>query len=401
MSVFIESIQNESLAWKIIQQLRSDFSPSLVEKVAVADIGQAMERGISVVSSTLQHLQTHGLGFDQIDPGHARGHFVRDYVNAVRLFPQLEISPREAFVGFCAGILHDIGNSVVKRYDESHRAIRHAEAAALLLGLVWQEFDSGLNEYEQMLIEYACAAHTHYRKEQSVQCADGQTRIITPYQELDENGRPIYLVWTARWTDRLDTNGPAFVGRHFLTLVDAHKDFDGKDFVAVNFEEHLNTDPEAAAHTMWKHMKMFAGSQNNESPYGCHDLPRMQEIRDKYKKQLFAVIDAVQKPHELTAADENDFLSMWVSFLSKNCEPTANGEKVAQVLADRFTALPKKDRDGWLWGFRETMIQYERWAQDVLIDLDQNEYYQNELPMIGNVGEAIASHPSWSGEFTG
>ena len=59
-----------------------------------------------------------------LEPGHGPGHFVRDYVNSLRLFKALEADPRHVFIGFCDAALHDIGCAFVPRYQETETVLR-------------------------------------------------------------------------------------------------------------------------------------------------------------------------------------------------------------------------------------------------------------------------------------
>jgi hypothetical protein len=388
----LNSVLDEKQGWAKIQQLRADFSPDLLKGVEVDSLEMALKRGITIVSRVFAAAKECGIDLNNVDPGHSVGHWTRDLVNALRLFPSLDLPPATIFIGFVGAVLHDIGNTVVERYTESSRAVRHADAAALLLEYLWETDPVGLNPSEQTLIKYACAAHTHYLKPSEVKCSDGETRLIEPYCDMDGD-QPIYAMWLPRWIDRLDTNGPAFVGRHYLTLVKPHKDYAPDGFYQINFTDHLKPlvrEKPEGSRTMAEHLLMFANSQNNGSPYGRHDLPAMQAIRDQYKARLFRIVDAVKTFPALSVDEEKKILECYSSFLGTNIEPTELGRHAAETLAEKFVELDDSSRWAWLNGFRQSMVEYVGWSSEVLGELKASSVAQLTLPLLGNVVDTIA-----------
>ncbi|MEK7148151.1 MAG: hypothetical protein AAB758_02535, partial [Patescibacteria group bacterium] len=274
------NFKNEATAWNEMQEIRNSFSPDLLKEIRVSYRTDSVEKATEIVQKTLTAFKDAGYDFSGIEPGHGPGHIMRDYMNSIILFSKLEANPKYILPGFVGGALHDIGCAVIPRYEEDKKAVRHAEAGALLVKNLLEE-NIDLNDAERISIIYSMAAHTHYRGGSEIKCADGETRIVKPYLDLDDTGNPIWSVWFTRWVDRLDCNGPTMIGRHYLTLAEEHKDYDGETHFDIEFAHHMNpllrpfkeqVDEKGKRNqTMSEHLKMFADSQSNDSPYGKWD----------------------------------------------------------------------------------------------------------------------------------
>lgn len=356
-----------------VLKLRSAFSPELLgEASAVKHEQEALTRGMKTVQQIWAGLRTLGVPVSSADPGHGVGHWARDYVNALRLFSRLKVTPEETFIGLVAGSVHDLGCSLIYRYDEDGRVVRHAEVGALLLGFLFELDSFGLNQAEQRLIQYSVAAHTHYLAAKEVKDAQGGViGKIEPYVDMVE-GKPFYPVWLPRWVDRLDTNGPAYLGRHYLTLVNPHKEFDGKSAYDVDFakamrpllrtKEERGKDPM----TMAEHVRMYAESQNNESPYGKHDFGAMVELRDAYKERLLRVISSLRSTRPFALERVTEVLERWTGHLCVNNEPSLIGVEAAARLKVMFKALPEETQCAWAKTFDLCLSEYALWSYDAI-----------------------------------
>lgn len=375
-------INNEAAAWQRMQEIRQAFSPELFDHVVVDSPSQAYIDAVSATHSALQLMEDIGVDFNKLDPGHGIGHLVRDYVNARIMLRKLDVNPAHLFVGFLGGVMHDLGCALVPRYDDNKRAVGHAEAGALLFDHIADELF--LNKEEIILTAYAIAAHTNYLKPNKITCRDGVERTREPYQDTDAEGKPIYGVWITRWVDRLDCNGPTFVGRHYLTLAEKHADFDGKKFYETSFGQAMNpvvrTPEQITAaggnKTMLEHMKMFADSQNNSSVYGKHDFGEMVDIRDEHKEQLNRIITSGLEGKTYGPQEEGAIVDSWTLFLKRNIEPTQPGIKAADTLRTMFVQLPPEYRQHWCHAFVQTMQEYRTWAQRKLTALEEIGEYK-------------------------
>lgn len=368
-------LREEPEAIARLSELRRRFHPSRFNDVRAFSQEHALRRGVEIIQGTLKSVRLRDIKIEDIDPGHSIGHLARDYVNALLLPPRLpNIAPSHLLVGFVGGVLHDIGNAIVPRYEESRRIIRHAEAGALLFEEAAKTID--LNEAERELIAYAIAAHTHYLKPFEITRPSG-SHMLLPYKDTDEDGKPLFGVWMPRWIDRLDCNGPTFPGRHYLTLTSPREEFDGREFYRVDFNSTmqplLRADDAINAvggkRTMLEHLAMFAASQTNNSPYGKHDYGSMVEMRDAHTALLRTIIGAVYNPSTFSHEAEYTIQRAWTVFLGTNIEPTSLGKRVAQKLEDSFGSLDEKARNAWTAGFAASLRTYAPWASEKLEQL--------------------------------
>jgi hypothetical protein len=355
----------EAQAWIKMLSMRAKFSPGCVTLARVKTREQAVERAVSTLQAILYECSALGFDLQDIDPGHGPGHLARDYMNALRLFSELDARPQDIFIGLLGGVLHDFGLCVIPRYEESQRAIRHGEAAALLVDALIEnaEHRFGLSKEEQIAVTYVIAAHTHYLKPMEVECTDGVMRKIEPYPDMNGD-EPIWAVWFTRWVDRLDCNGPCFLGRHYLTLIDDHEDYGSDGFYAVKYGPHMQpTVGGDGPRTMLAHMRMFLGSQTNESPYGKYDFGRMVELREEHSARLSVILEycdpaiPADSPALVAAV-----LQTWTRFLCTNIEPTMKGAAVAQALQEQFAALNPEAQWAWSRAFSMCMRQYCLWT---------------------------------------
>ena len=203
-----------------------------------------------------------------------------------------------------------------------------------------------------------------------VKGVDGIERTLPPYQDTDEEGKPVMGVWLPRWIDRLDCNGSAFLGRHFLTLVNPRDEFDGEKFYQTDIVSALNPllRPEveikvAGAHplTMREHLRRYARTQSNNSPYGKHDNGTMQSLRDTNTTALNAIIGAVDRDALLGSSDIEHILGRWTTFLSGNVEPSMLGRHAAEKMRSKFGELDESTRRAWASGFDQALETYRVW----------------------------------------
>jgi len=387
-----------------VHALRKNFCPVLPKYVDVTDKKHALERGMSIVHDVMNNFKYMGLDVSNIKPGHGAGHIARDYVNAAVLLHKLGVSPKDALIGFVGGVLHDIGCAVVERYRESQTTIRHAEAGAFLVAGALREIKASMNDAERIFITYSVAAHTHYLAPFDVKCADGVVRHVEPYMDMDRDGKPILGVWLPRWIDRLDCNGPTFIGRHYLTLVESRKDFDGKQFYDITFGEHMRPITRAGEEirasggkrTMLEHLKMFADSHNNDSVYGRHDFGRYVTLRDNYKERLFRIIESAKSDRTFTGEQEDKVVFAWNMYLAENIEPTKLTSGATEQLTGMFKTLDDKTRRAWCNVFLAAMKEYQSWSAGVLKGLCSLSGSELALPTVtDDVRKVIAPYHGW------
>jgi hypothetical protein len=386
---------NESGCWKEIQAMRAIVERNDMELMRKAIGTTPLENPTAQFvrdefSLMLRLLERHHYDFNSFDPGHGRGHVMRDYVNAFMLADQFDDSTLELMIGMMAGACHDLACGLIYRYDEQNRAVRHAEAGALLF--LEMSAERAFYFHERMAIAYAIAAHTHYLRESEVTCADGVTRTIRPYIDTYADGQPIIPIWLPRWIDRLDLCGPSIVGRHFLTLGRDHHDYSNAlGFTPAKFDmqmrpllrpmEEIKLDPNGS--TLLEHVRMLVTSQTNDSPYGKFDNPRMVELRDfntSLMRGLFTSwgrLDIHTQPPEIT-------LRQWEIFLGDCIEPSEMGRQNAKELCARVLQLDPETRDAALRLFYFTMHYYNQWSDTTKEETRKTKSFQNQLPGISD-----------------
>jgi len=389
---------NEAGAWNETQALRQKFEESyeaLFDDLPIESIEEAKLKSFEVISKTLSFLEKV-INFSEVDPGHGLGHLVRDYLHAVILAEISEMDVKQAYIGIIGGVLHDIlGCTLIERYSESERAVRHAEAGGLLFQKISEEI--GVDQNEALLIYYAIAAHTNYLKPSKVECSDGVEREIQPYRDTNNEDEPIMSILLTRWADRFDVNGPCFVGRHFLTMIEEHKDFGGGTYYPVNFFDHMrpllrNNDEIKAdpkGRTMREHLAMFANSQSNDSPYGKFDYGEMAKMRDAYKDRALRIIKAFDNPIKLSPEEEMLLLSRWTNWLSEKIEPSETAKDGSKKLQEMFFTLPQETKEAWFSVIKTTLKEYDEWANEmstVLLNFSEEEL---TLPILGDIRKII------------
>lgn len=361
---------------------------------------RAIRHSVGILGKIIPFISKHVVDM-QGDPGHGQGHLQRDYLHALLLAHDESLPIEYVFPTMIAGTLHDIGTLFVYRYDDKKRAVRHAEVGALIVRAA--AIETGVMQpADADLAAYCIAAHTHYLKADQVECLDGKVRGIAPYPDMDGDS-PRLEVWLPRWIDRLDCSGPCMVGRHYLTLQHDHEDFGGEHgFYKVSFAEHMRplfrTPEEIKAaggkQAMTEHLRMFADSQTNESPYGKHDRGLMIDLRDSYRTMLDRILAEVANP--TLDVDVKKISLAWQLFLGLNIEPSEKGRAAASSLASAFEKLDHDVQTAWANGFATTMREYSFWSSQMYTFLEtlSPEY----LTMFGtceDVRKTVCPHGDW------
>ncbi len=405
---YLKLIEDEFSASKIIkerQRKMSLYGDEILNHIRTTNQTDALKQGISLIQKCLQYLDNAGIPLDQADPGHGQGHLVRDYVNAILLLSKLDTNPKNIFLGIVSGTLHDIACQFIRRYDDKERLIQHPECGGILINMIFEEIDA-LNEWERFAIVHGIDAHQHRLTKKSKMFIKkySSSRVeltIEVYKDEDKYGNPYLFMWIPRWIDRLDLIGPGFVGRHFLTLVEDHYDFDGKNFFKVSFVNHMKPVLEKidGNRTMLQHIEMFHLSQSDSSkPYGKHDFGAMIEIRDSYNSALGKIIEAVKNPATYTEKERKNIIDAWFFFLENNIEPTLKGEEASQYLKKGFLLLDEKTQNHWIHGFHVCMEEYELWANSMIFFLNNHipDEWLKLCPITDDVCDFIRPKEIWT-----
>lgn len=397
-------LKDDVIVWERHLEIRQRFehdNESIFIRLDVPSVDEARDRAYGTIKAILQEFE--GLGEIHFSPSHGIGHASRDYLHAL-ILSQADVDPRDAYIRIVAGTLHDIlGCSVVERFHEGIRSIRHAEASALIF---WElAHRVGMDEDEAVLIYYALAAHTNYLVAMKVIGPDGKEREMPPYIKNYPDGRPIYFIFATQEVDRLDISGPCCFLRHYLSVAEMigkeYYNADTGGFSPVSFAQHMRPllrsgdeirlDPWGA--TMREFMYSIAKSQNNDSVYGRFDIrnKKMVQIRDLYREMLLRIVQAFDCPLRLDEKASADLFEKLDSLIVERIEPTKEvQETVLNLQSLLFSQLPRESRGAWFGAFEAVIREYDSWSWHMkkeMKDIPQNMF---SLPVLGNVDKLIS-----------
>ncbi|MDD3284628.1 MAG: HD domain-containing protein [Patescibacteria group bacterium] len=384
-------LENELENWKEIKELKSKINIDFFDNVNIKNKKEAISKSIFVIKSILKELDKQKIDILKMDPGHGIGHMTRDYINALRLaYKDNNTKPKELFIGIIGAALHDIGSSLIERYSESQRLVRHAEMGALLFKRISQKLKI-LNKEEEFLICYAIAAHTTYLKVYYF-----KKFKVEPYKYI-LNNKVVMSFQYPRFADRLDANGAFLVARDYLILNKSHM-HDGSmgKFFKTNFKDDMKItlraqdeiEKSGGYRTALEHLNIYMLGQKN-SIHSQYDTNVMEYFRDNETKNLKNIINSILKPKKLESKKIDEIQKKWTIFLYKNIEPTEIGKKTAIGLSKKFKRLKENEINAWTYGFYITMQEYNKSAYEMLKFLDKIPKEYQTLPVIGKLKTLI------------
>lgn len=394
-----ESLEGDIDVFGEIEKIRAEVEP-LEGWKAQKDIAQKELEVLPL--DTLDRLNEKFTPYiKNLPAGHGRGHLSRDFVGLSLQLRDPEFAkydPVEVFVGVMGGLYHDIGNSVVGRYDDGKRFSGHAEVGAHLFGeVVGDDLPPSLKK----LTQYAIAAHTNYLKDISIE-REGETRVRKTYKGHsdmveDDGGIHKAAICIARNTDRLDLLTPPFIDiRHFATKTIPTMDFDGDTFhtpredevedflhqfspVLRNDEERLAA-PTKQDQTMnvLEHLRMLG----NSALYGKFNPENPQKERNDYSKYdtdyftgelvVPAVLDQARFIEAVVNGDpsktQEEVDSSFERFYRglRLIEPAHDTSFVEDQFRQKFARLPKEQLSRWANGFDLLLGDIDKNTQDRL-----------------------------------
>lgn len=314
--------------------------------------------------------------------GHSKGHAYRDFISAMIALkdPEIDkIDDVEKIVGVLAGTFHDIGNAVIKRYEEPKRFSGHAEVGAYLFGELAKDI---IPPNLLKLTQYAIAAHTHYTKDISVtKKINGreETLVRRPYEdELIEGSR--MGIWLARMTDRVDAQGVQMIIRHSLTKAEPTYDYDPQtgfhevkednleDFKhqftpVLRADEYRNgLSGQDKTRNVLEHMKMFRDSALEKSDYSKNDSRYFREtfIVPAASEQMEFVEAVLAQTPALKPEDIQVSFARFYDFC-RLIEPSKNTEEVIELFKKKFSSFNQEQQSHWANGFNVLPNLYRRW----------------------------------------
>lgn len=205
---------------------------------------------------------------------------------------------------------------LVDRYQD-HRSInKHAEVG----GIMYNALQG--NELRHIPVIWAIMAHTNLR---TTQCVGG--RSVEVYKDCLESSEPIMTVWLTRMIDRLDTNGPMFIVRHFLARSVSRTDLTKGQNYTQSFAEHMQITNDAPyiSGTMQSHLHAFLASQEDPiGVYSQYDIPSMVEVRRRYSGWSLYALQLLQEDDttKLVPSERVDVtLNRFLEFCDRYGEP--------------------------------------------------------------------------------
>lgn len=306
--------------------------------------------------------------------GHSRKHVDRDFINSLLINQDpwvRNLDDVEKFVGVIGGTFHDIGNSVVGRYEETKRFAAHAETGAFLFGKIAQDL---LPSNLLKLSQYAIAAHTHYTRDIEVKkTVNGEGEIITrkPYDDaLDEQNNKAGI-WMSRWADRLDAQGVQMVVRHTITKAEPTEDYDQEGFHVIkeheqedfghHFNPELRTENFTHGRNVLEHITMFRNSALNKSVYSQHDTPYFTNelVKPNAEEQEEFIGEVLKETPVLSEKEINEKLETFYN-MCRRVDGGSNIEAVIDLFKRKFQHLPKNKLSHWANGFSVLPMLYEQ-----------------------------------------
>lgn len=328
---------------------------------------------------------------DQMPPGHDKGHYYRDLLASIVLCDSLKNKTAfksEISSGLLSGTFHDIGTSIIPRYQDNKYGAGHAETGAFLF---WQTSEGLIGENTRKLAAYSIAAHTNYQKPIEVQIPQNYKR--DKYWDetwIDENNKVVGITATlTRCSDRTDINGISFMIRHMNSRIDSieegGQDLSGDEWVNLNHNALFQTfnptirDPIENPPTALEHVLYFANSYKNKNVYSERDylFPAFQEIVEFKLSQFEKLINIIEKPTIfITESSENNKLIHDLFYKVSKSNPE-RFEKAWKNFQNVWSELSPESKSKWYNGFK-----YSEDAYNKLLDFYQNKTTNSEFSNI-------------------
>lgn len=345
-------------AYNLVQNLRLEAEPKdQWRKLKLAAQTEIASLPPDIIGKLIEKAKPF---LEALPAAHSKGHFARDLVNLTAILHDPEVQTYgdvEIMVGILGGIFHDIGNSVVDRYDENKRFAGHAEVGAVLFGeLAKQVFPPNqIPENLIKMVQFAIAAHVNVPEKKHIAKPSGEiTRY--PYDNKIE-GNDKRGMWLARLSDRLEIQSIIQLIR--LTLANARpiEDNTGADVMDVvrqspqeqflhKFSINLN-EPGGILYTL---LQYIATARGAESPHTKYDPSRIQsEILRPAAAEIEEFITAFTQVRKFTADERRKIFDDYLQ-LSKRVEPGSDIDAVLAILRERLNdleTLPEEEQNRW------------------------------------------------------
>jgi len=332
--------------------------------------------------------QNFKIYIDQMPPGHDKGHYSRDLLTSIVLADSLQDKAAfksEVGAGLLAGAFHDIGTSIIPRYQDNKYGAGHGETGAFLF---YQTTEGLIGENTRKLAAYSIAAHAHYLKPIEVQIPQGYKKDKywdeTWKDENDKlNGIAIQMT---RRSDRADTNGVTLIFRHINSRIDSieegGQDLSGGEWVNLNHDSLLQTinpiirDPIENPPTTLEHILRFAKSNDGKNVYSEKDylFPAFQEILALKLSQFENLIGKMDDSSDfITESPENNKFIHDLFYKASKSDPQ-RFEKAWSNFQDIWPELSQEAKSRWYNG-----LKYSETAYNEILSFYENKTKDSEF----------------------
>lgn len=360
---YLSSPETDFAVYENINSLRQDVESQgnwiRTKELAKRELESVPETTIPQIFERLKpYLET-------LPAGHSKNHVNRDFINSlvINQDPWVKaLDDVEKFVGVIGGTFHDIGNSVVGRYEESKKFAGHAEAGAFLFGMIAEDL---LPPNLLKLSQFAIAAHTHYTRDIEIKkIVNGEEKTVTkkPYDDTLDEQHNKAGIWLSRWSDRLDAQGVQMFIRHAITKAEPTEDYDQEGFHQIkedeieDFMHHLTptmrTENFTHGRNTLEHITMFRNSALGKSVYSQHDTPYFTNelIKPNAEEQEEFIGEVLRETPVLTDEEINERFETFYS-MCRRVDAGSNIEAVIDLFKRKFSSLSKDQLSHWANGF--------------------------------------------------
>lgn len=320
----------------------------------------------NIIPQLFERLQPY---LETLPGGHSKNHVYRDFISSVVLSKDpwvKKLDDVEKFVGIIGGAFHDIGNSVISRYEETKRFAGHAETGAFLFGEIAKDL---LPPNLLKLSQFAIAAHTHYITDIEIKkIVNGgeKTVIKKPYNDVLDENRNKAGIWLTQWADRLDAQGVQLFIRHAITRAEPTEHYDEEGFHEIkkdeteNFLYHFNPLIRTGnfgkhGRNVLEHISMFRNTallEKSTSPYSKNDTNYFTEelVRPNAEEQKEFIGEVLRETPVLPEEGINKGLEIFYA-MCRLVDGGSNIEAVIDLFKRKFSSLPKDQLSHWANGF--------------------------------------------------
>jgi hypothetical protein len=400
---YLSSPENDLLIFNNVNSLRQDVE-SQGGWIKTKDLAKQEMKNIpeDIVPKLFERLKPY---LETLPGAHSINHIYRDLINSININQDpwvKNLDDVEKLVGIMGGTFHDIGNSVVGRYEDAKRFAGHAETGAFLFGKIAGDL---LPPNILKLSQFAIAAHTNYTKEIEIKkTVNGEEKNIvkkTYDDTLDEQGNKAG-VWLTRWADRLDAQGVQIFVRSAVAKAEPTEDYDTEGFHKIHedelqdFKHHFSPIMRTEnfsqhGRNVLEHISMFRNTallEKSTSVHSQHDTDYFTNelVRPSAEEQ----IEFISKVLKETPILPDDEIKKGFDVFYDMCRWIDNGSNIEQAIdlfKSKFPSLSKEEQSHWANGFLVLPKLYSQTLSRIDLKLNEANNDQNRSEIFKEAGK--------------